>query len=195
MNYYPDVGTVLSRFDNAKDKDQILFETRRSWLSILSNMLLFFLATIAVILLNLFLPNANILGYFTSAYKISVRWLAFVPALLLLEVLRRYHNDLYRFTAHHLTHFGGRLSLSYSVPNIRYVDIRAVIVFQDIWGRIFNYGDLEVDTAAQEITEMRLCGVRAPEELAELIEALRTRSKKTFKPQEGDAGPASVSED
>ena len=178
MSYYPSIDEILRRYEQAKDRDLVIIETKRSWRSILSNMLLFFLATLGVVGLNIAFPGANLLGYFTSEYRISLRWLALIPLGCFLEVIRKYHDDLYKFSAHNLTHYEGRLSLNYSVPNIRYNDIRAIVVTQDIWGRLLDYGDVEADTAAKDKSEVHINGVRAPQELAEILEVLRTHSRK-----------------
>lgn len=178
MSYYPAIEEIMRRVDNAEEKEKVILETRKSWRSILSSMLLFFVAAVAIIALNVFFPDANLLGLFSSETRVSIRWLAVIPAILLIEIIRKYHDDLYIFTPHTLTHYDGRLSLNFSVPNIRFIDVRAVICYQDILGRLLDYGDLEVDTAAQERSEMYLVGVRSPRELGEIIEALRTRSRK-----------------
>ncbi len=180
MNQYPKIANLLEQLTSLSDKKAILFETRRSIRSILSQLLLFFIAVAVVILLNLFLPTANLMALFHVDIHISLRWLGILPALFFLEGIRRYHDDLYAFSAQNITHYDGRLSLNYNVPNVRYVDIRAVVVHQDIFGRILDYGDIEIDTSAQEKTEMYLSGVRSPQELAALIEALRTAFLKSI---------------
>ena len=162
------------------DKKDVLFESRRSIRSFLSQLILFFAAIGVVVLLNVLMPGANLLGHFDISAHISMRWLGLIPTIFFLEAIRRYHDDLYAFTANNLTHYDGRLSLNYNVPNLRYVDIRAVVVYQDIFGRILDYGDVELDTSAQEKSEMYISGVRSPQELAELIEALRQASKKSI---------------
>lgn len=104
------------------------------------------------------------------------RILAIVPLVILLEILRRLHNDLYIFSLHRLTHLRGRFSLSYNVPVVKYADIRAINVIQDFWGRIFNYGDISVGTAAHEGNEIFMSGVKEPEKLAMLLDNLRSYS-------------------
>lgn len=178
MSQYPSIDELEEITKENPDKNSKLFETRKSVRSILSQLFMFFIAAGIVIAINMFFPDSSLLGYFTTKYHISMRWLGIFPTLFFLETLRRYHDDLYSFTPHNLTHYDGRFSLNYSVPNIRYVDIRAVIVYQDLFGRLLDYGDIEVDTAAQERTEMYIAGVRSPQELADLIEALRETSRR-----------------
>lgn len=104
---------------------------------------------------------------------LSVRWLALVPAGLLLEILRRLYDDLYILRDERVLHQDGKLSLKYSVPAVRYSDIRAITVYQDLLGRILDYGDVDVGTAAQAGAEISIYGVRSPKELARVLDEFR----------------------
>lgn len=101
-----------------------------------------------------------------------------IPLGFAIESLRRYHDDLYIFEHERIIHKGGRLSLQYSVPSIRYIDIRAITVSQSIYGRIFDYGSVELNTAAEDASELVLIGVRSPIELARVIENIRLELNK-----------------
>lgn len=116
-------------------------------------------------------------GFFGGT--VSVRWLALLPAIVLLEFFRRLYDDLYIFREERVLHHDGRLSLNYIVPSVRYSDIRAITVYQNIWGRLLDYGVVEVGTAAQDGAEVSLIGVRDPKGLARLLDELRNyhRSK------------------
>ena len=160
MSSYPSLQTLLEQPD-----PHALLKIRRSFRSVLSSLTLFFLLTFAVYVLNLYFQNSHL------------RWLALIPAGVLLEVLRKYHNDLYVLGTHSLTSYHGRLSLSYSVPTLKYGHIRSVSVDQDIWGRIFDYGDISIQTAASDDNELLMVGVRNPVALATLIEELRNHSR------------------
>jgi hypothetical protein len=195
MSHYPTISQLEKTIAESTDKKSVLFETRKSLRSILSKLLMFIGSAAIVTGLNLFFPSANLFGFFTSGVFISIRWLAVIPAFYFLEVLRQYHDDLYTFTPHNLTHYDGRLSLKYNIPNVRYVDIRAVVVIQDIFGRILDYGDIEIDTAAQEVTELYMKGIRAPAELAELIESLRELSKKSIRKNNPAVDAREIEED
>lgn len=123
-----------------------------------------------------FLETAQIVRYIPVIKHLSPRLIAIIPLLILLELLRRLHNDLYIFGMHRLTHLRGRLSFSYNVPVIKYADIRAINVMQDFWGRVFNYGDIAIGTAAHDGNELVISGVNAPVELATLLDQLRSQS-------------------
>ena len=173
---YPSLEELIDQANLAGDKNVTILEVRKSLRSILSNIIYFVLTLAIVTVIALKWPNINLIGAFTNKVFVSVRWLGVVPALFFIEILRKYHDDLYSFTPHTLTHYDGRLSLNYTVPNIRFVDIRAVVVHQDIWGRLLDYGTVELDTAAQEKAEMLLNGIRDPESLGKIIEGLRQHS-------------------
>jgi len=159
---------------------KILFEMRRSPRSILSYIFTFLVLTAVVSLIIYFFPDNQVMKDVPIIKHISPRWLALLPLLVLFEMFRKYHDDLYVFTQHRLTHRSGRLSLSYSVPAIKYIDIRAIDVLQDIPGRIFNYGTIEIGTAAQEDSELCMEGVLAPKKIADFVDNLRSHSRKKF---------------
>jgi hypothetical protein len=163
---YPD-PTILLQQQNANR----LLEVRRSPRSLLSLIILFFiLVAFAFVSSELFIRVKIIADIFSF---LDPRYFALLPGFLFLEILRKYHNDLYIFGAHRLTHLRGRFSLSYHVPVVKYGDIRAINVMQDFWGRIFNYGDVIIGTAAHQGNELVISGVKDPEKLAYLIDSLR----------------------
>ncbi len=170
--YYPDLATLLKGKDRAK-----LLVVKRSWLSILSSIFLFLKAVLIVYVLNLIFYDASLPDYIPFLKYFSLRWLAIIPAIFLIEVLRRYHNDIYILGLQRLTRIAGRLSLKYKVPTVNYAHIRSMRVDQDVYGRIFNYGNIAISTAAQEDVELLIEGVRDPEGLATLIENIRNYTR------------------
>lgn len=184
MGFYPSLDHLLEQAQQPIEKSTILFETRRSFRSIMSNTIVFLISVLIIIGFTLYSPSGNLIGVFTQKFHLSNRWLGLIPAILLIEIFRKYHDDLYSFKLHNVTHFDGRLSLNYSVPNIRYVDIRAMVVDQDIWGRILDYGNIQLDVAAQEGGEVLFVGIRSPESLIDLIEALRQNSIRIMREEE-----------
>ena len=87
---------------------------------------------------------------------------------LLLEMLRRYYNDLYIFGRNRVIHYQGRLSLRARTLSICYADIREITVQQSLIGRLLNYGTLVLGTAASDPTQMELHDLAKPHKLAEL---------------------------
>jgi hypothetical protein len=178
--YYP----VLEQLDSVQSDSPVLFEVQRSFLSVLSLGFPFLIFTVLVIIANVFFADLRFPESVPVLKYFSVRWLAVIPAFFLAEMLRRYHNDLYIFGRHRATHLEGRLALNYSVPVIKYSDIRGITVDKDIPGRIFNYGDVLLGTAAHDNVELTISGVRAPYELASLIDHMRCRSRELLVLQE-----------
>lgn len=163
MSYYPTAEELLS-----KNEDRLL-ELKRSPRSMLG--LLSFAAILFFIVSILCYAFGDFHFFHISWFSIYLLYL--VPIGVGIEALRRYHDDLYIFEQERVTQLGGRLSLQYSVPAIRYVDIRAMSVTQSFAGRIFDYGNLELNTAAMDQGELYLEGIRAPDDLAYVVEALR----------------------
>jgi len=166
---YPDPATLVDQPQGSR-----LLEVRRSPRSLLGLIFLF----IGLVLVTFF--SSHLVQQYQELNQIlagfDVRYVALFPALVLLELLRRYHNDLYIFSNNRVTHLHGRFSLAYHVPVVKYADIRSINVFQTVWGRILNYGDVVIGTAAQQGYELTITGVKDPERLAYLIDSLRTFS-------------------
>lgn len=158
MAQYPDVTELVS-----KQGEKILLSVYRSYLSILSDMALFVVALAIVVALN---------AAFISVTD-KLRWLAILPILLLLNIFRTYFNQVSHFELHRITSYTGRLALSYGMPTVKFIDIRALNVQQDILGRIFDYGDVRLGTAGVNGWEIDMHGVRAPRELARLVNDMR----------------------
>jgi hypothetical protein len=125
------------------------------------------------------------------------RWLALIPVGLVLVLAHRFVNDLYIITRDKIVHQQGRVSLRYSVPTIRCIDLRSISVDQTLWGRILNYGNLSLATAAQSGPELVMSHVVAPSELAKLIDDLRVMSQRVSSEPQDTAGDeeSSVSND
>jgi hypothetical protein len=164
MAVYPDIASLLRK----QDKDRLV-DLHRSLLSMMGHMALFVISLAAVFAINLSFLE----------YSRQLRWLAIIPLTVLLDIFRKYYNDLYIVGRDNLTHYEGRLSFSYNVPSIRYTDLRAVNVVQSVFGRMFDYGDIQLGTAGKDNYELSLDGMRSPQDLARLINDLRNESTKT----------------
>jgi hypothetical protein len=126
---------------------------------------LFLFLTLVVIIINLNAMPLGIPDYY--------RWLSLVPIGVGLNLLRVYYNDIYILGAEKISREHGRISFFFSVPSINYSDIRGIIVQQGFWGRLLDFGNVLLGTAAYEGHELVLEGVKAPNELASLIEEFR----------------------
>lgn len=183
MPYYPVFEELVRSGSNP------LLEVRRSFRSVLSSIALFLLCLLIVYLLNLFFHDFRFSQNISVLKHFSMRYLAIIPALVLLEIIRKHHDDLYKFGLHTITHYEGRLSLTSSLPSLKYVDILRTAVKQDLIGRVFNFGHVELDSAGDHKVEMVLRGVAAPHELLTLIEQLRlfNSEESTEQSQDGQA--------
>ena len=171
MSYYPTFDELIGGTDSTR-----LLEVRRSFRSVISSIALFVFCAAAVYVLNYFFADARIHTTIPVIRSLSTRWLAIIPALVLLEIFRKYHDDLYVFAAHRITHYEGRLSLYSTLPSLKYVDILSITVRQDIWGRLLDYGNIELDSAGTSEVELTISGVRRPAELALIADQFRVYS-------------------
>jgi membrane protein YdbS with pleckstrin-like domain len=175
MSHYPSFQDL----QDCRPSDGVLFTSRRALRSSITYIALFLL-TSGLVFFTYYQVGHWTLSDTGFGRYVSVKWLAIIPFYFLFELVRRQVDDLYEFEAHHLTCKGGRVSLSYTVPSVKYIDIRAIRVRQDIFGRIFNYGTLELATAAQEETEIFLECIVGPKELALLVDDLRQVSMNIY---------------
>lgn len=174
MSTYPDYQSLLE----CPDSNDVM-RIKRSIASILSLCAKVFISVVIVITIDLIFGGEIKLSLvWSSLPDISLRWLAILPALLFLNVVREYHDDIYIFGMHGITQHQGRLSLNKRVPYVKYSDILSLKLRQDPWGRIFNYGNIELDTAAEAGVELTIEGISSPDELFRLVEQLRLHSTK-----------------
>jgi PII-like signaling protein len=177
---YPTLEQLLLQ----PSKKELLL-VKRSVLSMISGVITFCVAVTIVVLAHLYFPA---IGWIPVVRHFSPRWLALIPFVILLELTRRYHDNLYIFGESNVTRRQGRFSLRYSLPTIRYRDIRGITVYQTFWGRVFGYGDVLLGTAARADSELIIEMVDAPYDLADLIEQFRRHNlDEDSEPERDDA--------
>lgn len=176
MTCYPSAEEMIERGENS------VLHIHRSFRSSLGLMLMTALSVAGVL-------------YCILHYGSAFRWAAILPVIFVLEIARRYINDLYIISRDQVAHQQGRISLRYAVPSIRCIDLRAINIEQTLWGRILNFGGVNLCTAAQSGAEVTMDGVAAPQELAKLIDDLRAHSQRAALEESGDQGTGRVGND
>lgn len=173
MSCYPTVHDLVNG-------DQGLggtFSTHRSLKSLLRQIIYlgFSLAVLGIFEFGtLYLFGASWRSKIPYIGQFSFRWFALVPIGIFLELARCYYNDVYVLERERIVHHAGLLSWTYHMPSISYGDIRAIQVNQGIIGRILNFGDIELSTAAQERSELLITGIHNPREFCRIIEDMRS---------------------
>lgn len=176
MKHYPTAEELAAFAARAPDEDRNqLLTLRRSVWSILSGLTFLIIAIAAVYVLSVIFRDWTPPDY-PVVRHLSIRWIAVVPVAIMLELVRRYHDDLYVIGIDRALHLSGRLSLNFNVPSIHFAHVRCLTIRQDILGRIFNYGDIAIGTAGHDGNEMVIGGILAPRELADLIRELKDRT-------------------
>jgi len=102
-----------------------------------------------------------------------IRVIGLIPIGFLLSLLHFRFDNAYLFDDTNIYREEGRVSFCFKNPSIRYADIKGITVYQTFWGRVFNFGSIELGTAANEGNELIIKNVRAPHELSELIEGFQ----------------------
>lgn len=92
---------------------------------------------------------------------------------LVLEGLRRYYNDVFILGERRVAHHGGRLWIKLHSVNVKYIDIRELEIKQSIFGRIFDFGTVLVNTASKSESEVQLINIHHPEKYMNLINERR----------------------
>jgi hypothetical protein len=173
---YPSINELL---ENKPPSDPVLFTTQRSYKSMVPRFIIFFFLAYAA-----YLYNSASLSTPVPLLGISPRLVGLIPFIYFLNIIRRHNDDLYIFEIERIVRQQGRYWFTYKIPTVKYSDIRGIVVHQSFWGRILNYGDIHIGTAAQDQNEVRIMGVSEPYELSELIEKMRALVKEGLTPSE-----------
>jgi len=171
-----DEEKAKERAENARQEiaaNKAWLVTHRSLRSLLPMMIWTFITGYAAYYFSISTPAIRIPASIPYLGGIRLGTLWILPVSLAIETIRRYFNDQWVFDNHKITHFKGRISLSYSMPVIKYIHIRAITVTQSLLGRILNYGSIAMGTAGEEGNELTVRGVADPRYLAHLVDLLR----------------------
>lgn len=101
-----------------------------------------------------------------------------LPLAFTLDLVRRYFDARYHFCSRYVTARQGIFSLVLRQPRVEYCLVRGIRVCQSPLGRLLDYGDVCLDTAATDCSEMRIIGIQDPHALKEMIEERRERLSK-----------------
>ncbi len=179
MSHYPSVEEIM-----CTPKRKQLLQLRRSFRSSLGLILLAVTLSVGISIFAIATYPQS--GESSGVWFFTVRLLMLLPIGIILEIVRRYYNDLYILGRDRITHYKGRISFYYSTPSIKCLDLRAIGVNQGLLGRIFDFGDVSLATAGHEGPELTLSGIRAPDELALIIEELRQKSQEDTEDRIGE---------
>lgn len=101
-------------------------------------------------------------------------WL--IPLGGFFDLVYRIYNVRFELTSRFIEARTGILSLNQNITRIRYEDVRGAEIDQTILGRMLDYGDVQVGTAASAEMEVIISAISAPRELQEMI--LRERDRR-----------------
>lgn len=154
----------------------------RTWLSEIHLTMLFISSLIGSIILTDYFPESLIVGELFSIGEstifltLPVFWLA--PFLILSLGIFGIYNTKYSLEPDGVFSLEGILSFSQKSYKVRYEDIKSVEMHQTLLGRIFDYGDIKVGSAALGSVEINFRGVASPLEVQEMIINERDRMQK-----------------
>lgn len=146
--------------------EHLLFETRKHWFFLIIPVLI----TAALIVLSFYI-------YFQLDDKKS--WYLFIPVLSVLYFLFRYYswkNDLWAVTNIRVIDESGVFSINSKESPID--KINNVAYSQNVLGRIFGYGDVQIQTAA-EMGETSYTNISYPNKLKEALSSAMEQYKES----------------
>ncbi|MEW6196571.1 MAG: PH domain-containing protein [Bacteroidota bacterium] len=136
--------------------EKILFETRKHWLALVVPVLI----TLALIVLSIY----SYLKFTDPGW-----WYLLIPIIALFYFLFRFYTwkfDLWAVTNYRVIDESGVFSVNSKESPID--KINNVSYYQSIFGRIFGYGDVQIQTAA-ELGETSYTSISNPKKLKEAL--------------------------
>jgi hypothetical protein len=164
--FYP----TFEEATNRAEDDSFILRVYPTLYARFSLAVIFVLATTATVLIAFKVCGG---GSSSTCHPNIIRGIGLIPIGFLLSLLHFRFDNAYLFDDTNIYREEGRVSFCFKNPSIRYADVKGITVYQTFWGRVFNFGSIELGTAANEGNELIIKNVRAPQELAALIEAFQ----------------------
>jgi len=149
----------------------------RVWRSELGRMILFLVLSVGTVILSIRFPSSIISGplFDIAGYSIHLR----LPVLWVLPFITLSLSFLKIFDVRYLLDdigveaTEGILRWRKRVTRLNFTDIRSLETDQSLLGRFFDFGNLEIGTAASGDVEITLSGIGSPKSLQRLIQEQR----------------------
>ncbi|WP_376790174.1 PH domain-containing protein [Thermoflexus sp.] len=127
------------------ENERVLFQTRQHPLVLLRPVLGYGIP--AGILIGMTIASGLLFPPFTPPVVIAGLALAAIPLALLIRSLLRWWNEVYLVTTRRVVQVEGILNKNVLDSSLEKVN--DVVLRQSIWGRLFNYGDIEILTGSE----------------------------------------------
>jgi hypothetical protein len=92
-----------------------------------------------------------------------------LPIIYFGFIVHQLKNSIYSISAEQVRATHGRLSFSKQDTEIDVIDVRGVEIRRPLLGRLFNYGSVEIGTAAHQGEEILMRGVADPSCVRDII--------------------------
>lgn len=127
------------------ENERVLFQTRQHPLVLLRPVLGYGIP--AGVLIGLTIASGFLFPPFTLPVVIAGLALAAIPLALLIRSLLRWWNEVYLVTTRRVVQVEGILNKNVLDSSLEKVN--DVVLRQSLWGRLFNYGDIEILTGSE----------------------------------------------
>jgi uncharacterized membrane protein YdbT with pleckstrin-like domain len=119
---------------------------------------------------------------------LSLPIFALMPLVALMYGVGRIYNVRYSVGAEGIESCEGILGINKTVTKVRFEDIRSIETIQNLMGRLLDFGNIEIGTAATGAIEITLHGVASPAEVQRLIQNERDRRLKVAAKKQARTG-------
>lgn len=127
------------------ENERVLFQTRQHPLVLLRPVLGYGIP--AGVLIGMTIASGLLFPPFTLPVVIAGLALAAIPLALLIRSLLRWWNEVYLVTTRRVVQVEGILNKNVLDSSLEKVN--DVVLRQSMWGRLFNYGDIEILTGSE----------------------------------------------
>jgi len=131
---------------------------------------------VVLTLVSIYVPSTNLtlFSFYIAGWLFEYDFpiLQLLPLALILKATYSLYNEKLILERHHLVQYSGILSPVSDRKEIAYHSIRALNVKQSYWGHLVNVGEVQVGMTLKDLGFIKICGVRRPERVKELLERL-----------------------
>ncbi len=147
---------------------------RRSLVAIVLKMIPYLLIFVVLYCLVLVIGSKGLGLDESKAFARTMQFVSyFLRVAFLLEITRRYFDEVLLVTERGLVQQKGLLSFSYKTASIKYEDIREIRVEQTILQRFFHFGTLKLGTASTRDYEIRFSEMANPHDFSKWVQEER----------------------
>lgn len=115
------------------------------------------------------------IGDWELRLALPIFWL--MPFIAIGSTVAKIYDVRYTINQREIQAIIGILAFNKRITGVRYEDVRSVEIEQTLLGRIFNFGDVEISTAATGTVEIIFRGIESPTEVQDMLQRERSNRR------------------